>query len=107
VDGYHIYFEVRVDRTSTPLQGYSLRLTIPIQSSKQAVIAVPISAVSLASDGTSRLQVQEDGKLEYVVVKPGLSADGFIEVTPLIKGTLKRGQLVVVGYESAAPAGTP
>jgi hypothetical protein len=39
-------------------------------------------------------------------VKPGLSADGFIEVTP-IKGTLKRGQLVVVGYESAAPAGTP
>jgi len=106
VDGYHFYFEVRVDRTSTPLQGYSLRLTIPIQSSKTAVIAVPISAVSLASDGTSRLQVQEGGKLEYVVVKPGLSADGFIEVTP-IKGTLKRGQLVVVGYESAAPAGTP
>jgi peptidoglycan hydrolase-like protein with peptidoglycan-binding domain len=106
VDGYHIYFEVRVDRTSTPLQGYSLRLTIPIQSSKQAVIAVPISAVSLASDGTSRLQVQEGGRLEYVIVKPGLSADGFIEVTP-IKGTLKRGQLVVVGYESAAPAGTP
>jgi len=106
VDGYHFYFEVRVDRTSTPLQGYSLRLTIPIQSSKKAVITVPVSAVSLASDGTSRLQVQVDNKLEYVVVKPGLSADGFIEVTP-IKGTLKRGQLVVVGYESATPAGTP
>lgn len=106
VDGYHFYFEVRVDQTPTPLQGYSLRLTLPIQSSKGAVIAVPISAVSLAADGTSRVQVQVDGKLEYVVVEPGLSADGFVEVTP-VKGTLKRGQLVVVGYESAAPAGTP
>ncbi len=106
VDGYHFYFEVRVDKASTPLQGYSLRLTIPIQSSKSAVIAVPTSAVSLAADGTSRVQVQVGDKLEYVVVKPGLSADGFIAVTP-IQGTLKRGQLVVVGYESAAPAGTP
>ena len=42
VDGYHIYFEVRVDETSSPLQGFSLRLTIPIKSSKGAVIAVPI-----------------------------------------------------------------
>lgn len=106
VDGYHFYFEVRVDQTSTPLQGYSLKLTIPIQSSKEAVIAVPISAVSLAADGTSRVQVQADGKLEYVVVKPGLSADGFIEVTP-VQGTLKPGQLVVVGYETAAPAAAP
>ena len=106
VDGYHFYFEVRVDRTSTPIQGYSLRLTIPIQSSKEAVIAVPTSAVSLAADGTSRVQVQAGDRLEYVVVKPGLSADGFIAVTP-VQGTLKRGQLVVVGYESAAPAGTP
>jgi multidrug efflux pump subunit AcrA (membrane-fusion protein) len=104
VDGYHIYFEVRVDETPTRLEGFSLRLTIPIQSTKGAVIAVPVSAVSLAADGTSRVQVEKDGALEYLVVEPGLSADGFVEVTP-VGGTLAPGQLVVVGYENAENAG--
>jgi multidrug efflux pump subunit AcrA (membrane-fusion protein) len=99
VDGYHIYFEVRVDNTPTRLEGFSLRLTIPVESTKGAVTAVPLSAVSLAADGTSRVQVERDGALEYVVVEPGLSADGFVEVTP-VDGTLAPGQLVVVGYEN-------
>ncbi len=99
VDGYHIYFEVRVDKTPTRLEGFSLRLTIPIESTKGAVTAVPLSALSLAADGTSRVQVENDGALEYVVVEPGLSADGFVEVTP-VDGTLAAGQLVVVGYEN-------
>jgi hypothetical protein len=100
VDGFHIYFEVRVDETPARLEGFSLRLTIPIQSTEGAVTAVPLSAVSLAADGTSRVQVQseDDGELEYVVVEPGLSANGFVEVTP-VNGTLKPGQLVVIGYE--------
>lgn len=100
VDGYHIYFEVRVDKTPTALAGFSLRLTIPIESTKGSVIVVPLSAVSLAADGTSRVQVQRDGALEYIAVKPGLSADGFVEVEP-VEGTLAAGQLVVVGYESS------
>ena len=99
VDGYHIYFEVRVGETQTRLEGFSLRLTIPIESTDGVVTAVPISAVSLAADGTSRVQVENEGALEYVVVEPGLSADGYVEVTP-IDGTLTPGQLVVVGYES-------
>jgi len=99
VDGYHIYFEVRVDKTPTRLEGFSLRLTIPVESTKGAVTAVPLSAVFLAADGTSRIQVERDGALEYVVVEPGLSADGFVEVTP-VDGTLAPGQLVVVGYEN-------
>ena len=101
VDGYHIYFEVRVEETSTPLQGFSLRLTIPIESTKGVVTVVPISALSLASDGTSRVQVEHNGALEYVVVRPGLSADGFVEVDP-VGGTLAPGQLVVVGYQNPA-----
>lgn len=101
VDGYHIYFEVRVDETPTRLEGFSLRLTIPIESTDGAVIAVPTSALSLAADGTSRVQVENDGKLEYVVVEPGLSADGYVEVTPL-DGTLAPGHMVVVGYEHPA-----
>ena len=96
-DGFHIYFEVRVDPTPVRLEGFSVRLTIPIKSTQGAVTAVPISALSLAADGTSRVQVQDKGALNYVIVKPGLSADGFVEVTPT-NGKLEPGQLVVVGY---------
>ncbi len=98
VDGYHIYFEVRVDPTPTALQGFSLRLTIPIESTDGAVTVVPISALSLAADGRSRVQAEVGGALHYVVVEPGLAADGFVEVEP-VDGTLAPGQLVVVGYE--------
>ena len=97
VDGFHIYFEVRVDATPVKLDGFSVRLTIPIKSTDGAVTAVPMSALSLAADGSSRVQVHEEGELKYVTVKPGLSADGFVEVTP-INGKLEVGQLVVVGY---------
>ena len=97
VDGFHIYFEVRVDPTPVKLDGFSVRLTIPIKSTAGAVTAVPMSALSLAADGSSRVQVQQEGALKFVVVKPGLSADGFVEVTPT-NGKLEPGQLVVVGY---------
>ena len=100
VDGYHIYFEVLVEKTRTALEGFSLRVTIPIKSTEGAVTAVPVSALSHTAEGTSRVQVENNGALEFVVVKPGLSADGFVEVTP-VDGTLAPGQLVVVGYEKS------
>ena len=99
-DGYHIYFEVLVDETKVRLEGVSLRLTIPVESTGGAVTVVPISALFLAADGTSRVQVDNNGKLEFVEVKPGLSADGFVEITP-VDGTLSAGQLVLVGYEKS------
>ena len=98
VDGYHIYLEVIVDETPTLLEGISLRLTIPVESTGGVVLAVPVSALSLATDGTSRVQVDNNGSLEFIRVEPGLSADGFVEVTPL-DGTLAPDQLVVIGYE--------
>jgi peptidoglycan hydrolase-like protein with peptidoglycan-binding domain len=99
VDGFHIYLEIIVDEASTSFVGISFRLTIPIESSGGKVIAVPVSALSLAADGTSRVQVDNNGSLEFVVVEPGLSAGGFVQVTP-VDGTLTPGQLVVVGYEN-------
>jgi hypothetical protein len=99
VDGYHIYFEVRVTEASVPLENFSLRLTIPIQSTKGAVTTVPVSALSLAADGSSRVQVERSGKLEYVTVEPGMVADGFVEVTP-VSAELKPGELVVVGFDN-------
>jgi peptidoglycan hydrolase-like protein with peptidoglycan-binding domain/multidrug efflux pump subunit AcrA (membrane-fusion protein) len=99
VDGFHIYLGVRVDSTPVRLEGFSVRLTIPIESTKGVVTAVPVSALSLATDGTSRLQVERNGALEYVTVKPGLSASGYVEVSTL-DGKLRPGQLVVVGYNN-------
>jgi peptidoglycan hydrolase-like protein with peptidoglycan-binding domain len=106
VDGYHIYFEVRVTETSARLEGISLRLTIPIKSTRGAVTVVPISALSLAADGTSRVQVENSSELKYVVVEPGLSADGYVEVTPVGK-KFEPGQLVVVGYENLEKRAPP
>jgi len=96
VDGYHIYFAVRVAETPTPLHGFSLRLVIPIESTKGSVTAVPVSALSLSTDGASRVQVERNGELEYVRVEPGMIADGYVEVTP-VENALEPGQLVVVG----------
>jgi peptidoglycan hydrolase-like protein with peptidoglycan-binding domain len=99
VDGFHIYFEVQVTETPTALEGFSLRLTIPVKSTGTAVAVVPISALFLAADGTSRVQVDNNGSLEFITVEPGLSANGFVEVKP-VDGTLTPGQLVVVGFET-------
>jgi peptidoglycan hydrolase-like protein with peptidoglycan-binding domain len=99
VDGYHFWFEVKVDETPLRLEGFSVRLTIPIETTRGAVMAVPVTALSLGPDGGSRVQVERDGALEFVVVTPGLSAGGFVEVTPLAAG-LKPGDQVVVGYRS-------
>jgi hypothetical protein len=103
-DGYHFYLGVRVESTPVSLAGFSVRLTIPIETSKGAVIAVPTSAVSLAVDGTSRVLVDRGGVLEYVTVQPGLSAGGYVEVTAP-DGRLVPGQLVVVGYKAPESEG--
>jgi hypothetical protein len=100
VDGYHVYFEALVDETAVSLDGVSLRLTIPVESTGGAVTVVPVSALFLAADGTSRVQAEKNGTLELMEVKPGLSADGFVEVMP-VDGTLTEGQLVLVGYENS------
>ena len=99
VDGFHIYFEVKVNSTTQKLDGTSVRLTIPIKSTKGAVIAVPNSAISLSADGTSRVQVKRNNALEFISVTPGLSADGYVEVIPT-NGKLEPGELVVVGYNN-------
>ena len=99
VDGFHIYFEVLVDETPLALDGFSLRLTIPVESTGGQVLTVPVSALSFAADGRSRVQVDNGGALEYVDVEPGLSAEGYVEVKP-VDGILEPGQLVVIGFET-------
>jgi hypothetical protein len=100
VDGFHIWFEVIVDGSPPNLVGVSLRLTLAVESSQGQVLAVPTSAVSLAADGTSRVQRDDGhGHTSSVQVRPGLTAEGYVQVTP-VQGSLRAGDLVVVGVQS-------
>lgn len=102
VDGYHFYLGVKVESTPVALAGFSVRLAIPIETTKGPVIAVPTSALSLAADGTSRVLVDRSGRQEYVTVQPGLSTGGYVEVSASDE-RLAPGQMVVVGYKTAEP----
>ncbi len=102
VDGYHVYFEVDVPDPPPNLVNASVRLTIPTQSTGEQVLTVPVTALSLAPDGSSRVRKQDSASLAYVTVEPGLSAKGFVAVVPIV-GTLVEGDEVVVGFETPAP----
>jgi peptidoglycan hydrolase-like protein with peptidoglycan-binding domain len=96
-DGFHVAFSVSVPKSPPTLVGASVRLTVPIKSTKKTTLAVPVAALSLGADGVSRVQRSVGGVINPVQVEPGLSADGYVAVTPL-DGDLAVGDLVVVGF---------
>jgi hypothetical protein len=104
VDPGKVYLEVtpvegaKTDVDPKNLNGSSVKLTIPIRSTGKAVLAVPVAAVSIAADGTSRVEVEVDPKspTSFVTVRTGLAAEGFVEVTP-VGAKLDVGTQVVVG----------
>ena len=96
------HFEVAPSEAPTSLVGASVVMNITVNSTQGDVLSVPVSALSVAADGTSRVQVQaKDKSTTYVRVTPGLAASGFVAVTPT-NGDLKPGDLVVVGAETGA-----
>ena len=78
-------------------------MTLPIQSTGKAVLAVPIAAVSIAGDGSSRVEVEDTASkpTRFVTVIPGLAAEGYVEITPIAGQRLVEGDLVVVGTQGA------
>ena len=72
--------------------------------------------MTLAADGSSRVQRDVDGTTDFVPVRPGLTADGYVAVTAT-EGALHAGDLVVIGFDqrsttsqattSSATNGTP
>lgn len=102
VDGFHVFCEIAVPSPPANLVGASVRLTIPVRSTGAAVLAVPISALTLGPDGSSRVQRQiVHGGTEFVIVEAGLSADGYVAVTAR-DGSLKVGDHVVAGQDQRA-----
>jgi len=99
VDGFHVYFEVEVDDAPANLVNASVRLTIPVESTSDEVVVVPVAALTLAPDGASQVQVDTNGVLRAVEVRPGLSAQGFVEVEA-VDGTLEPGDRVLIGFNN-------
>jgi peptidoglycan hydrolase-like protein with peptidoglycan-binding domain len=79
------------------LRDANVKVTIPLKSTNGKVLTVPLAALSAGSDGSSRVEVLRDGKVELVPVKVGLSADGFAQVTATGDAKLSEGDQVVVG----------
>lgn len=79
--------------------GSSARITVPVESTGGAkVLAVPLAALSTTADGMNRIEVaDESGTTRDVTVRVGLSAQGFVQITPLAGGELSAGDRVVVG----------
>jgi multidrug efflux pump subunit AcrA (membrane-fusion protein) len=98
-DGFHVFFETVVNDPPPTLVGASVRLTVPVRTTGEPVLAVPLSAVSLGPDGSSRVQRSVNGRLELVPVELGVSGDGYVAVTSR-SGPLVEGDLVVIGTES-------
>jgi hypothetical protein len=106
VDPGRVYLEVTPGTAPAQLVGASVKLTIAVRSTRKAVLAVPVTALSVGADGGSRLQVQRpNGRTEYVSVSPGLAAQGLVEIRPS-GGELRPGDLVVVGERGALSGGT-
>jgi hypothetical protein len=97
VEQGRVYLAITPKTAPAQLVGASVKLTIAVKSTDEAVLTVPITALSVGADGSSRLQVQRaGGRTEYVSVEPGLAAQGLVEIRPL-HGDVDKGSLVIVG----------
>ncbi|WP_168583343.1 hypothetical protein [Gephyromycinifex aptenodytis] len=64
-------------------RGSDLRVTVATSTTKGAVLVVPTAAVKGRADGGARVTVLDaGGERRDVPVDAGLSADGFVEITP-------------------------
>jgi hypothetical protein len=103
-DPARTYLEVLPGSAPPSLVGASVKLGIAVQSTQGKVLAVPIGALSVAADGSSRVELDlPGGKTRFVTVVPGLAAQGLVEV----KGALKAGDRVVVGSSPSAALKAP
>lgn len=83
------------------LRGTNVRVRIPVQSTDGEVLAVPIAALSAASDGSSRVELflgttDNPDLSEMVKVTTGLAADGYVEIKSE-DSRIKPGAKIVVG----------
>ncbi|MCC9309337.1 peptidoglycan-binding protein [Kitasatospora sp. RB6PN24] len=82
---------------SPTLNGHDVRITILKDAAAAPVLCVPVAAVfTQASGQTAVTRVDAGGARTTIPVTTGVTADGFVGVTPT-SGTLKDGDQVAVG----------
>jgi Putative peptidoglycan binding domain len=83
------------------------RVRIAVASTDAEVLVVPVSAVSVGPDGSSRIEIEtravtadDPGATEVIEVEVGLSAQGLVEIRPTTDASFAVGDRVVVGAET-------
>jgi hypothetical protein len=80
------------------LNGENVLVTVQTGQTEGPVLTVPVAAIVSTASGTSYVTVVgTHGKQTQVPVTPGLSENGYVQVTPAKPGALAAGDRVVVG----------
>jgi hypothetical protein len=86
---------------------FGARVIIDVAATDAEVLVVPVAALSVGPDGSSRVEVElepvtdeDPGRTEFVAVEVGLTANGLVEVRPVADGSLDEGAQVVVGTDT-------
>jgi peptidoglycan hydrolase-like protein with peptidoglycan-binding domain len=98
--GSTVFIPVTV-RPSKPLaaalNGENVLVTIQTGRTEGPVLTVPVAAIVTTASGTSYVTVVgAQGKQTEVPVTPGISENGYVQVTPVSSGALKAGDHVAV-----------
>jgi Putative peptidoglycan binding domain len=79
------------------LNGENVLVTVQTGQTEGPVLTVPVAAIVTAASGTSYVTVLgAHGKQRQVPVTPGISENGYVQVTPVRQGALAAGERVVV-----------
>ncbi len=79
------------------LNGENVLVTVETGRTEGPVLTVPVAAIVTTGSGTSYVTVAgADGKQTQVAVTPGISENGYVQVTPAKAGKLAAGDSVVV-----------
>ena len=79
------------------LNGENVLVTVETGRTEGPVLTVPVAAIVTTGSGTSYVTVAgAHGKQTQVAVTPGISENGYVQVTPATAGRLAAGDRVVV-----------
>jgi len=79
------------------LDGENVLVTVETGQTEGAVLTVPVAAIVTSASGTSYVTIAgAHGRQSNVAVTPGLSENGYVQVTPVTAGSLEAGDNVVV-----------
>jgi multidrug efflux pump subunit AcrA (membrane-fusion protein) len=82
---------------SAALNGENVLVTAETGRTEGPVLTVPVAAIVTTGSGVSHVTVADaGGKQTQVRVTPGISENGYVQVTPVTSGKLKAGDSVVV-----------